>query len=70
MEEMSIKEMATILGISPNTTKKRLQYRNIKPVKYIPVSTGGGFCGLYSSDVIPILQDFGPRGKHRPKPVE
>ena len=59
MEEMTIKEIADALGITPGAVKIRLQRKNIKPVKIV------GQTGIYDPAVMEAIRN-GP-GRGRPK---
>ena len=56
---MSIKEIAEALGLLPETVKKRIQKRNIKPLRYV------GQAALYDSSVIEEIRNVPSKG--RPK---
>jgi predicted ArsR family transcriptional regulator len=63
MKEMSIKEISEILGLLPETVKKRIQKHNIKPLRYV------GQAALYSEDVVNMIRETNPRGRpKKPKP--
>jgi hypothetical protein len=60
---MTIRQIAEVLGLKPDTVKARLFRRHIKPVRYI------GPVGMYSSDVIALVKEDLPQGRPRkPKP--
>jgi hypothetical protein len=58
MDEMTIKEISEVLGITPGATKIRLQRTGIKPIKMV------GQTGIYDPSAIEAIRDV--RGKGRP----
>jgi hypothetical protein len=58
MDEMTIKEISEVLGITPGATKIRLQRKGIKPIKMV------GQTGIYDPSAIEAIRDV--RGKGRP----
>ena len=60
MEGLTIKEMAEILGIPPDTVKNRLFVANIKPITKAAV---------YDKSALEVIRNVQGKGRPRKKPL-
>jgi hypothetical protein len=59
MQEVTIREISEVLGISMPSVKQKLQRKDIKPIKYV------GMTGIYAPSVVDAIREVPSRG--RPK---
>jgi hypothetical protein len=63
MEELTVSELSTELGLLPVTVKKRLQKHGLKPVRYV------GITAIYDPSVLDIIKTSNQVGRpKKPKP--
>jgi CO/xanthine dehydrogenase Mo-binding subunit len=57
MDELTVKEIAEALGITPGATKIRLQRKGIKPIKMV------GQTGIYAPEVLEAIRTVPGKGR-------